>query len=95
MRMMRSLVRKILTRVRIHNVLKISTQMRDAALKRRIDSLEAALGIAGLAMLIGGLLMNNGDESERTASDNVKGCVSLCLPHNFSEYYYGRVVMMN
>jgi hypothetical protein len=63
----------------------------DAALKRRIDSLEAVLGIAGLAMLIGGLLMDNGDESERTASDNVKGCVSLCLPHNFSEYYYGRV----
>ena len=63
----------------------------EAALKRRIDRLEAALGLAGLAMLLGGLLMDEGDEKDRNASDNVKGCVSLCLPHNFSEYYYGRI----
>lgn len=58
--------------------------------KRRINAMEKALGLVGLAALIGGLLMDRSGEANN-ASNNRKGCVTACLPHNYSDYFYGKI----
>jgi hypothetical protein len=58
--------------------------------KRRINAMEKALGLVGLAALIGGLLMDSSGEANN-ASNARKGCVTACLPHNYSDYFYGKI----
>ena len=57
--------------------------------KKRMDAIEKALGLIGLAALIGGLMMDK--SADANASEERKGCVTACLPHNYSDYFHGKI----
>lgn len=50
---------------------------------------DAIMALVALAGLLGGLFMEDSDFDDKR--DETKGCVSLCLPSNYEDYYYGKI----
>lgn len=50
---------------------------------------DAIMALVALGGLLAGLFM--GDDDFEDKSEETKGCVSLCLPSNYQDYYYGNI----